>query len=104
MGHFETKSDAFSMRVYRSGPPAGADVLALGNQGRRARLVPLFTPPPSSFSSGHHLEHVASRSSAADDERRQAKRQPCRQAHGRGEDPLAMALTAAAWARRRTAV
>jgi hypothetical protein len=22
MGHFETKSDAFSMRVYRSGPPA----------------------------------------------------------------------------------
>jgi hypothetical protein len=26
MGHFETKSDAFSMRVYRSGPPAGADV------------------------------------------------------------------------------
>ena len=23
------------------------------------RLVHLFTPPPSSFSSGHHLEHVA---------------------------------------------
>jgi hypothetical protein len=39
----------------------------------------------------------------ADDERRQAKRQPCRQAHGRSEDPLAIALTAAASAWRSTA-
>ena len=39
------------------------------------RLVHLFTPPPSSFSSGHHLEHVADlQARAADDERRQAKR------------------------------
>jgi hypothetical protein len=37
-GHFETKSDALSMRVYLSGPPAGADVPALGQQGRRVRL------------------------------------------------------------------
>jgi hypothetical protein len=43
-GHFETKSDAFSMRVYRSGRPAGADVL-VGTQRRRVRLVHLFTPP-----------------------------------------------------------
>jgi hypothetical protein len=33
--------------------------LALGKQGRRVRLVHLFTPPPSSLSSGNHLEHVA---------------------------------------------
>src|SRR5712675_1608871 len=38
LGHFETKSDAFSMRVYRSGPPRGADVLALGKQGPSLRL------------------------------------------------------------------
>jgi hypothetical protein len=30
------------MRVYRSGPPAGADVLALGKQRRCVRLVQLF--------------------------------------------------------------
>jgi hypothetical protein len=33
-GHFETKSDAFSMRVYRSGRPARADVL-VDTQRRR---------------------------------------------------------------------
>src|SRR5260370_16649504 len=58
-GHFQTKSEALSARVHWSHPPTGADVLALGKQGRRVRLVHLFTPSPSSFSSGHHLEHVA---------------------------------------------
>jgi hypothetical protein len=50
-GHFETKSDAFSMHVYRSGPPAGADVL-IGTQRQRAKLVHLFEAAPEmSFSS-----------------------------------------------------
>jgi hypothetical protein len=37
-GRFEIKSDAFSMRVYQSGAPAGADVLHLapGKHGRCA--------------------------------------------------------------------
>src|SRR5258707_10263551 len=43
--HFQTKSEALSARVYWSGPPTRADVLALGKQGRRVRLVYLFTPP-----------------------------------------------------------
>src|SRR5258708_33977356 len=63
--------------------------LALGKQGRRVRLVPLFTPPPSSFSSGHHLEHVADLQAPRRERRTTAGRaqQPCRYAHGRGEGP-----------------
>ncbi len=48
-----------SLPTYWSHPHTGADVLGLGKQGRRVRHVHLFTLPPSSFSSGHHLEHVA---------------------------------------------
>jgi hypothetical protein len=49
--------------------------LALGKQGRRVRLVHLFTPPPSSFSSAITLStSPISKLRAADDERRQAKR------------------------------
>ena len=44
-GHFETKSDAFSTRIYRSGLPTGADVLAHGEQGGHARLVHLSRRP-----------------------------------------------------------
>jgi hypothetical protein len=41
-----------SLPTYWSHPPIGADVLALGKQGRRLRLAHLFKPrPPSSFSS-----------------------------------------------------
>jgi hypothetical protein len=46
LGHFETKSDAF-LRVYRSGPPSGADVLAPRQATLARKLVHLFTPPPS---------------------------------------------------------
>src|SRR5258708_20541740 len=60
LGHFQTKSEALSARVYWSGPPTRADVLALCTQGRRVRLAHLSTPrPPISLSSGHRLEHVA---------------------------------------------
>src|SRR6266446_3634393 len=59
--------------MYWSHPPTGADVLALGKQGRRVRPVQPFTPPPSLFSSGHHLEHVAELQ-APRRGRRQAKR------------------------------
>ena len=64
------------MRVYPSGPLAGADVLGLGKQGRRVRLVHLFTPrPPSSFSSvPSSSTSPISKLRTADDERRQAKR------------------------------
>jgi hypothetical protein len=42
LGHFETKSDAYRCASISSYPPARADVLALGNQGRRVRLVHFF--------------------------------------------------------------
>jgi hypothetical protein len=75
VGRFETKTDAFSMRAYRSGPPAGADVPG-ARQARSARearatfrrcaIVVQFGPSPRA--------RRQSPSSAADDERRQAKR------------------------------
>jgi hypothetical protein len=59
-----------------SHPPTGADVLGLGKQGRRARLVHLFTPHPIAIQfGGHDLEHVAIfKVRTGDDERRQTKR------------------------------
>jgi hypothetical protein len=91
------------------------------------RLVHLFTPSPSSFSSGHHLEHVAEAeraSLAAQSRRIETEAAPIRYvAELLGADTdserairwliglmvlccdlLAIALTAAASARRRTAV
>ena len=63
------------MRIFWSHPPTEADVPALGKQGRRARLVHLSTPPPSSFSSAITLStSPISKLRAANDERRQAKR------------------------------
>ena len=87
------------------------------------RLVHLFTPSPSSFSSGHHLEHVAEAeraSLAAQSRRIETEAAPIRYvaellgADTDSErairwlialvvlccDPLAIALTAAASARR----
>ena len=77
------------MRVYWSGPPTRADVLALGKQGRRVRLVHLFTPPPLSFGSGHHLGHVADLQAPHRGRRTTAgqAQQPRREAHDRGERP-----------------
>jgi hypothetical protein len=51
-GHFETKSGAFSTRVYRSGPLVGADVLAPSASNVR---------PHRHSSRRHHVEHVAER-------------------------------------------
>src|SRR5258708_35351667 len=75
LGHFQTKSEALSARVYWSGPPTRADVLALGKQGRRVRLVYLFTPPHRRSVRAITLStSPISKLRAANDERRQAKR------------------------------
>jgi hypothetical protein len=59
LGHFETNSDACHC-AYISLILLQELTFWLGKQGRRGRIVHLFTPrPPSSFSSGHRLEHVA---------------------------------------------
>jgi hypothetical protein len=47
VGHFQTNSEAASLPVYWSGPPTGADVLGLGEQGRDVRLV--HRPPSFSL-------------------------------------------------------
>jgi len=58
MGHFGTKSGRLSLRIYWSHPPTGADVLALGKQGRRVRLAAPFRRRARHHRSFryHHLE------------------------------------------------
>jgi len=77
VGHFETKSEAESLRVSWSDPPTGADVLALGKQGRRVRLVHPFYAASTIVVQLGAISLSASPISklrATDDERRQAKR------------------------------
>jgi hypothetical protein len=63
------------LRIYWSHPPTRADILALGKQGRRVRLVQLFTPPHRRLVRTITLStSLISKLRAADDERRQAKR------------------------------
>jgi len=53
------------LHIYWSHTPTGADVLALGKQGSRLRLVHLLTPPQRRSARCHQLEHVADLESPA---------------------------------------